>query len=336
VCEELLAVSRRSGSFAGEGYALVVLAELEMAFGDFGSALELRNEGRRIVERLGPLHPLRWLGENASELEQMYVTGAWDDLPDRYLAIATDASIPPTWGSLTAVTTGLLALAEVGDRRRVEEVLGWVTPAIEQITPRDMLQTACICPAAGAVWRLELTEWAERYHRLAVGLVEADAADVSGHSRDLARATMAEMLGRRDEAAAAFAEARRRLAEQGQRPLRAIVDHDAALAAVRGGDPAAARAPLAAARERFAELGMTVWIERADRLAQELGRRPGGLTSRETEVLRLIAAGRTNAEIAAELVLSVRTVERHVANIYAKIGARRRAEAVAYAARELL
>ena len=58
---------------------------------------------------------------------------------------------------------------------------------------------------------------------------------------------------------------------------------------------------------------------------------PGGLTAREVEVLRLIAAGRTNKEIATELVVSVPTVERHITNIYAKIGARGRAEVVAYA-----
>jgi len=45
-----------------------------------------------------------------------------------------------------------------------------------------------------------------------------------------------------------------------------------------------------------------------------------GLTRREREVLRLLAQGRSNEEIAAELVLSVRTVESHVASVYAKIG----------------
>jgi non-specific serine/threonine protein kinase len=58
---------------------------------------------------------------------------------------------------------------------------------------------------------------------------------------------------------------------------------------------------------------------------------PHGLTPREAEVLRLLAAGATSKEIAAQLVLSVRTVDRHIANIYAKTGARRRADAAAYA-----
>ncbi len=60
---------------------------------------------------------------------------------------------------------------------------------------------------------------------------------------------------------------------------------------------------------------------------------PEGLTTREAEVLRLLAGGKTNKEIAEELVLSVSTVERHVANIYAKIGARGRVEATVYALR---
>jgi len=57
------------------------------------------------------------------------------------------------------------------------------------------------------------------------------------------------------------------------------------------------------------------------------------LTHREAEVLRLIAAGRTNQEIAADLVISSRTVGRHVTNIYQKIEVRSRSEATAYAYR---
>jgi len=58
---------------------------------------------------------------------------------------------------------------------------------------------------------------------------------------------------------------------------------------------------------------------------------PDGLTVREVEVLRLVAAGLSNRGIAAELVLSTRTVERHITNIYGKIGARGRADATSYA-----
>jgi DNA-binding CsgD family transcriptional regulator len=60
---------------------------------------------------------------------------------------------------------------------------------------------------------------------------------------------------------------------------------------------------------------------------------PDGLTHREAEVLRLLASGLTNRQIAAQLVLSVHTVVRHVNNAYAKIGARNRADATAYTVR---
>jgi len=60
---------------------------------------------------------------------------------------------------------------------------------------------------------------------------------------------------------------------------------------------------------------------------------PAGLSPREVEVLRLLAAGRSNPEIAAILSLSVRTIERHVENLYRKIGVHGRAEATAYAFR---
>ncbi|MFN8634534.1 MAG: LuxR C-terminal-related transcriptional regulator [Chloroflexota bacterium] len=59
--------------------------------------------------------------------------------------------------------------------------------------------------------------------------------------------------------------------------------------------------------------------------------RSAGLTEREAAVLRSIAAGRTTREIAAELFVSVATVERHITNLYGKIGARGRADATAFA-----
>jgi DNA-binding NarL/FixJ family response regulator len=56
-------------------------------------------------------------------------------------------------------------------------------------------------------------------------------------------------------------------------------------------------------------------------------------TGREAAVLRVVAAGYSNSDLAQELVLNVWTVERHIANIYAKIGAHGRADATAYALR---
>ncbi|MGS2646553.1 response regulator [Streptosporangium sp. LJ11] len=60
---------------------------------------------------------------------------------------------------------------------------------------------------------------------------------------------------------------------------------------------------------------------------------PDGLTRRESEVLGLIAAGRSNAEIAGELFISEATVKTHINNLFAKAGLRDRAQAVTYAFR---
>jgi DNA-binding NarL/FixJ family response regulator len=59
----------------------------------------------------------------------------------------------------------------------------------------------------------------------------------------------------------------------------------------------------------------------------------GSLTARELDVLRLVAAGRSNAAIAAELFISAKTVSVHVSNILAKLGAGNRGEAAAIAHR---
>jgi DNA-binding NarL/FixJ family response regulator len=91
-----------------------------------------------------------------------------------------------------------------------------------------------------------------------------------------------------------------------------------------GAKPFAAKA--AAALE---ELGEQVDRRLGRRAAGELER--GGLTRRELEVLRLVAVGRTNVEIASELVLSPRTVEMHVRNTLAKLDCRSRTEATARA-----
>ncbi|MBW3605114.1 MAG: LuxR family transcriptional regulator [Actinobacteria bacterium] len=96
------------------------------------------------------------------------------------------------------------------------------------------------------------------------------------------------------------------------------------------GDHAAATAELSSARETFERLGATVDAARA---AELLGDRspPAGLTAREVEVLTLVAEGRTNREVAGELVLSEKTVARHLSNIFTKLGVSTRTEASAFA-----
>ena len=71
-------------------------------------------------------------------------------------------------------------------------------------------------------------------------------------------------------------------------------------------------------------------------LARSGGLLPGGLTEREAEVLRLVAAGKTNKQIAEELYLSAKTVGRHLSNIFAKLGVNSRAAATSYAHRHAI
>ena len=98
------------------------------------------------------------------------------------------------------------------------------------------------------------------------------------------------------------------------------------------GDDDTATLELEAARGGFADLGAVPDLARVDALTRRTSPINGhGLTPRELEVLRLIAAGKTNKAIAAELVLSERTVERHVSNMFTKLGLSSRAAATSYA-----
>jgi DNA-binding CsgD family transcriptional regulator/Tfp pilus assembly protein PilF len=96
------------------------------------------------------------------------------------------------------------------------------------------------------------------------------------------------------------------------------------------GDEEGAMLELQAACVRFASLGAGADLRRATALLDR-SQRPAGLTAREAQVLRLLAAGRTNREVAAELVISDHTVGRHVQNIFAKLGVSSRAAATAFA-----
>jgi DNA-binding CsgD family transcriptional regulator len=98
------------------------------------------------------------------------------------------------------------------------------------------------------------------------------------------------------------------------------------------GDDDTAALELEAARGVFAQLGAVPDLARVDSLTRRVRSIDAhGLTPRELQVLRLVAAGATNRVIAAELVLSERTVDRHVSNIFTKLGVSSRTAATAYA-----
>lgn len=97
------------------------------------------------------------------------------------------------------------------------------------------------------------------------------------------------------------------------------------------GDADTARLELDAARQVFRQLGAAPDLARLDTSTRDRPADDTGLSPREIEVLRLVATGRTNHAIAADLVLSEKTVARHLSNIFGKLGLSSRSAATAYA-----
>jgi len=149
--------------------------------------------------------------------------------------------------------------------------------------------------------------------RAAVLLAEGDAREAAGAAAAARDASVGGPL------AAAYARLLegRALAEAGDRPaaLTALTAAESALdsfGAVRRRDEAV---------RELRRLGHRVRRQRAT-----VGEPPGVLTDREREIADLVAAGRTNREVAEQLVLSPKTIEAHLRNIYAKLGVRSRLE----------
>ncbi len=153
-----------------------------------------------------------------------------------------------------------------------------------------------------------------------------------------ARGVLEVARGDRDAAEAAFASGLA-LDPERARPLeRAQLELAAGAARRRWGRRRAAATVLAAARARLADAGADRLLARAERELAACGLRPvkrstaangAALTPQEQAVARLVAAGRTNREAAAELVISAKTVEHHLSRIYAKLGVRSRTELAA-------
>jgi DNA-binding CsgD family transcriptional regulator len=245
----------------------------------------------------------------------------------------------------------LARLAELrrrqGRTREAEELIARATPhpshaLVEGLIALDRGDVAVASAAASRFLR-RIGE-SDRFERVA-GLELMVRAAVSGGDLDSASAAAGELAAisattptaalRAAAMLAAGRVATARRAEDAQ----ALLEDAADLFEAAGGlyEAAMARLELAAVERAAGEVSRA---SRTDAAAREvlrgLGARlpapAGGLSHREAEVLRLLALGRSNDEIARELVLSIRTVERHVANAYAKIGASgRTARAIAVA-----
>lgn len=206
---------------------------------------------------------------------------------------------------------------------------------------------------SGAVlWRAEgALGWA-RYHRLAgeYDLARAHAATALAHAsaphQPLAALAAHRLLGELATATGAHADAERHLAASRDLADACAAPYERALtllalAELRAatGDRDGATTTLVAARATLESLAARPALARATALSARLAALvapdapgyPAGLTTREAEVLRLVAEGLSNAQVAERLFLAPRTVNTHLTNIYTKLGVDNRAAATRFA-----
>jgi DNA-binding CsgD family transcriptional regulator len=335
VSRELLAESERAGSLTGATYALEQIADVQIALGDFDEARENLARARATAAKLGPAHRVHFIIDFVETRLATYVDGDWAARAQEYERAATDPRTAWPWITIQAAGYAAFAYARADARVDATRLLDELIPLLETLTPTTLNQNGAVGLTGAALWELQDAARAESCRRLALELVDAKVGnDVSG-SQELTVARMASLLGDRGEADEWFERAATKLHADGRRPLRVVAVLDRAAAAV----AARTAVPIAELREAGDLAGRLGMPDAAERAATLLGDAeatpPAGLTPREAEILRLLAGGRTNREIADTLVLSVHTIERHLANAYRKIGARNRADATAFALREL-
>ncbi len=236
------------------------------------------------------------------------------------------------WFRLALAAFAALALVEAGRHAEGRALLREITPGIERSAPWDYGQNCAVCLAGEAAARLGEASLAADILPSCLALIEQKVGDYYMTSAELTAARLLRVLGRREEALRRVGAARAKAERQGQRALLAIIDYEEADMTL--DRPRSHRSEqLGVVVARCEELGMHEWVRRATSIRAPAPGLPDGLTPREADVLGRVAAGRTNREIAADLVISVHTVERHLHNAYQKIGVRNRADATAYVIR---
>jgi DNA-binding NarL/FixJ family response regulator len=232
--------------------------------------------------------------------------------PERAVPLLEEALRPALPAQLPAIAADLVeAHVAAGDLPAAEATLADGAAAAER---------------AGTPWAAAVTGIA----RAAVLLASGEAREAAAAAAAAAEAAAAAGAGAAAPAAAAAGE---RSAGAPLLRARARLAEGEALAAA--GERAAAIAALTAAEAELDRIGALRWRDAAVRELRRLGHRVlraardadgGPLTAREREIAELVADGRTNREIAAQLVLSPRTIEAHLRNIYGKLDVRSRIE----------
>ncbi|MHA6782971.1 LuxR C-terminal-related transcriptional regulator [Pseudonocardia saturnea] len=311
-------------------WALAWLARTRFALGDWSGALQAVDRAEILLGATGLelLRPLvHWTGA------QVHALRGERDAAEGHLRLGGAAEHDYTVMTVPA----LLARAHVAEAASDHAaVVRHLAPLVGR-TPRGGIDEPGFWP-----WHdlyanaLVLTDRLADADEFLVPL-EATAAR-RGHGSACARLgyVRGRLLGARGDLAgaeAAFALARARLAPLPLPYEKARVDFAHGLTLRRAGRRRDAADVLTAARQLFAELGAQVYVERCDRELKT--GRPGPrsasdqLTDQEGTVASLVATGMSNKEVAAEMMLSVKTVQFHLTRVYAKLGLRSRTELAA-------
>jgi len=324
-----LAVVRRVNSEDGypplAAFCATCCAELQSVDGNWTAAEEHLRQG--ISRLAGTGHRAR-CGAPVAKLAEMFVLqGRIEEAADLLGDDDSDSTLVAR--ARVALARGepdtADALAERWVRRRGE---GLVAVGALSVVGRAAIARADHARVEATIRRIAAiaTQSGNRRAAGAAALLEGDAALAAGNNEAAVAAFeraldhYAGLDGLLDVAHAHFGLAE---ASQDDRPEIARVEANSALA---GFDAAGASRRADAARALLRKLG--------DR--SHVGRKGSGrLTDRELEILRLVARGLTNAEIAERLYISPKTAGNHVSNILTKVGARSRTEAAAFAALHL-
>jgi DNA-binding CsgD family transcriptional regulator len=332
---ELLSLAERTGSLLGQVSALAVLGCNQAVMGELAAARSTVERCQALSSHIGAMHRMNVVGPHAVAAVVGYIAGTdWSRVQQPLLDFASSPRAASTPFGLVALNLGLLAAGMAGDIDTAQRLLPVHIALLEPLgTSWNEWGAARDC-GVSVLWTLGEQRHAARYQALAErGLTTPGCACWSSAAHSLARVRA--LLGDIEAATRWFAVARKDFAKTGRPACLAICDFDEALALIRHGTPDAARTDtlLNAAERSFEALGMATWLHaaRQQRMQPVRVAPPAGLSERELEVLRWLAQGLSNKEIATKLFVSVPTIERHVVNVYAKIGSRGRAAATAYA-----